>query len=453
MLRRLLRLFLYGLLGVFFLVFAVSAIYYARGYRYNFDAGRLEKTGLILLNSRPDGARVTVNGKDLGDKTPSRADALLPGRHEVTVERDGYRVWQKSLQVRAERVTFARYIVLIPKNLTTRRVATDQTIDSLRVSPDGSRLFYLTGGGTELWQMQTDGSERRRLFTAASADPTLVSGSEPVTLQLGAFSPDGNRLLVLKRQGSRPSYWSVSSGITTLDTMLPPEASGLQFDPRDSRRIYFLRAGVLFRLNTADGTISSPILTDVLSYRASGERIHAIRTVAGVWGFWQSDDAGSRLERIEAALAAGSYTMAYAPETDAVALFSESKGTIYLPSGGRHRAAQIIEGTYQGAEWNREGDRLVFWRGDNVGSWDLETRDRYTVSTQASVEAVAWTSDGDHLTISGADGLSSFVEFDGAYPLTFKSLKPGTLSYLPDRHELAYVDQAGKFFTIDLRRT
>lgn len=453
MFKKLLRFGLYGVIVTLFLAFAASAIYYAKGYRYNFHAGRLEKTGLIVLNSKPDAARVTVDTKDHGSKTPTKIDALLPGLHQLTIQKDGYRIWQKALLVEAERATFARYIVLIPEKLSPRRMAQDQAIDSLRVSPDGSQFIYTVSGGSELWRVRSDGSSRTRLFTPQAADVSLASGGTPVNLSLIGWSPDSSRSLVTRTQAGQTSYWLVGFGVTTLDGLLPGDASQIQFDPSDSRRLYFVRAGSLFRLNTADRTISSPILSEVVSYRASDGAIDAIRTSGGPLALWHSDSSGSRLERVKDNLPAGNYALAYTPETDTLAMAGPEQVEIYTPDDGRHRISRVIPGVFTALDWNKNGQRLVYWRSDNVGSFDAQTGSSYTAGTQAGVRAVSWTSDGDHLIISGQDGLTSFTEFDGAYPLTFKALREGTLAYLPGLHELVYLDGEGKLYRVDLRRT
>jgi hypothetical protein len=51
----------------------------------------------IVLKSTPDGADIMVDGKFMGS-TPSTV-RLTPGDHTITIERSGYRAWQRTMSV------------------------------------------------------------------------------------------------------------------------------------------------------------------------------------------------------------------------------------------------------------------------------------------------------------------------------------------------------------------
>jgi peptidoglycan/xylan/chitin deacetylase (PgdA/CDA1 family) len=54
----------------------------------------------LLVESRPAGAVIFVNGRNMGT-TPATLDALAPGGYEITLERDGYRSWSTIVRVTA----------------------------------------------------------------------------------------------------------------------------------------------------------------------------------------------------------------------------------------------------------------------------------------------------------------------------------------------------------------
>ncbi len=56
------------------------------------------EAGTAQVQSTPPGARVTLDGRRLGN-TPLTASALAPGRHSLVVELDGYRDYEGSFQV------------------------------------------------------------------------------------------------------------------------------------------------------------------------------------------------------------------------------------------------------------------------------------------------------------------------------------------------------------------
>ena len=56
--------------------------------------------GSVFVESRPAGARVVIDGEPAG-VTPAVLTDILPGRHEVRIEHDGYRAWITTVDVPA----------------------------------------------------------------------------------------------------------------------------------------------------------------------------------------------------------------------------------------------------------------------------------------------------------------------------------------------------------------
>lgn len=54
----------------FFVIFLPFVIYYSLGYKLNAQTKKFVKTGIISIESQPQGAEVILNGKDLKKSTP-----------------------------------------------------------------------------------------------------------------------------------------------------------------------------------------------------------------------------------------------------------------------------------------------------------------------------------------------------------------------------------------------
>jgi len=104
-----------SVLGVLIvLAVTVGAILYGRGYRLTFkDSNGISGTGILVLNSFPEGARVFVDD-NLTTATDNTIN-LSPGSYKVKIQKDGYYPWQKQIIVRREEVTHA-IATLFPTN-------------------------------------------------------------------------------------------------------------------------------------------------------------------------------------------------------------------------------------------------------------------------------------------------------------------------------------------------
>ena len=105
-------------------VFALTAplvFLYMQGYRIDFEAKKVVKTGGLYFKISPRDAQISFDGKEavktdflFGAKL---IDNLLPKEHELLVEKSGYWPWQKNLKVREEQVVEIKNILLIPKDI------------------------------------------------------------------------------------------------------------------------------------------------------------------------------------------------------------------------------------------------------------------------------------------------------------------------------------------------
>lgn len=65
-------------------------------------------TGRVSIHTRPKGARILVNGKATGYRSPVNI-GLAPGRHRITVERSGYARETRNVVVRKDRMALIRF--------------------------------------------------------------------------------------------------------------------------------------------------------------------------------------------------------------------------------------------------------------------------------------------------------------------------------------------------------
>jgi eukaryotic-like serine/threonine-protein kinase len=65
------------------------------------DAPKSTAPAALDVISRPPGARVTVDGRDLPSGTPVRGQSLAPGPHRISIDRRGYLPRELSLQLNA----------------------------------------------------------------------------------------------------------------------------------------------------------------------------------------------------------------------------------------------------------------------------------------------------------------------------------------------------------------
>ncbi len=111
------RALFYASIAIFAIVL-FPIILYSLGYGITGDF-QIKKTGGIYIEASESGADVFVEGKRKRTSFIGKSALiknLLPGAYKVSVEKEGFWKWEKTLEVASETVE-ARNILLIPKNI------------------------------------------------------------------------------------------------------------------------------------------------------------------------------------------------------------------------------------------------------------------------------------------------------------------------------------------------
>lgn len=115
--------------SIVFIVCVPIFISYAKGYRLDFSkAFQISETGGLYINADQSGVSIYVNGEIVRKTSIVQkgvfVQSLKPGTYQVSVSKDGFQPWNKTLKVFPEIVTEARSFSLknepilteIPKN-------------------------------------------------------------------------------------------------------------------------------------------------------------------------------------------------------------------------------------------------------------------------------------------------------------------------------------------------
>jgi hypothetical protein len=109
----------YVLVAVAIVIATLILLYQAYGFGLGKN-GTVIQNGLTFFSSQPHPANIYLNGT-LG-KSQTNSRVVLPaGIYHIRLARDGYREWQRTIEVEGGDVQHFDYPFLIPKQLTTKK--------------------------------------------------------------------------------------------------------------------------------------------------------------------------------------------------------------------------------------------------------------------------------------------------------------------------------------------
>jgi len=144
------RRVLYIFFIISFLVITPLICLYAAGYSVNKNFS-VEKTGILIIDSEPQGAKIYLNDKIQQNffkkyfsqdqdclKTPAKIKNLRPGDYKISLRVEGYWTWEKKLNIKPGESTFAEDIYLFKNDLPI--LIAKGFYDELIMSPDKKKL-------------------------------------------------------------------------------------------------------------------------------------------------------------------------------------------------------------------------------------------------------------------------------------------------------------------------
>ena len=374
-----LRLILFLLFLLAFLVSAPLVVLYTAGYRLDLSHGRIVHTAVLNVSSIPRNATILIDGEEISDRTPAVIENVIPDEHEVRLEKTGYLPWSQVITFESREATFATDVVLFvdePLSL----IETLDVIDS-SVSPDGTRLTYITQTSSWLEVWTTTGATEStkllmRLPYSALATHTL------------SWSLTGTYLLLAQSKGSSQelSIARVDDGSAIELSNAIGKIDQFWWDASDDDLLYVSSTDEVLRLTLSRGE------TETLAYEAQRVQSFGDRdlflTVSNNRTVLSFDEDGTA--SILTYLPLGSYEFVRGP-AGLVSLYESDRHRLILLDPNNREQPIVLNEEVTLWSWNAAGDQLL-----STSGYDLKRYLRFENKTETltrlsePIDRLAW---------------------------------------------------------------
>lgn len=251
----------------FFLLAAPATIYYCRGWRLDFKKRKLVQTGALFFHTKPKRARIHLNGKKKKKTNfffgSALIENLLPGTYRVEIKKEGFKGWQKEMEVEEKKVKSAKNVVLLPRNLKLKVLSTRS--QNFWVSPTGEKVLVSERkkGNNESWTLKSLDSRtevKNRLTTKKEIEKNTGAALAKPPLKRVLWSREEKAVIAeavteKENRTQKRSFFLISiDEPQVLPFSLPEKAESLAFLSAEERSFLFLipkkEGGSLFRKKT-----------------------------------------------------------------------------------------------------------------------------------------------------------------------------------------------------------
>jgi len=424
----------YGLMAIALL--AATYLLVSAGYGFDIDrsTGKLIQNGLIVVDSHPTSANISVNGKDQG-KTGSRL-VLPAGQYSLELSASGYRSWKHGVNLEGSSIEQLVYPLLFPTQLTTKPVQDYGGLPNMvSASPDRHWLIVKTPEANGTFQV-IDISNTKHVTTAinlpadsfattpgAGAFEAVEWASDNVHLLLKHAVASGNEYILLNRQNP-----AASINLNKYFGAQPFTTASLRDKKSDQIYLHNAADGNLFSADTKTNAIVK-IISNVVNYKSYQANIvlyivipSATSTTAEVHLHKDSQDYLIRTMPVATAYLLdmaqfdGHFYLAIGSPTDARAyVYRDPFGDLgAVPARTPQPVRVLIVPGAQFVSFSGNARFIAVQGGSNFAVYDAETDRQHRYDTKLPLVAgqkAVWM-DGHRLTLI-SDGKVNVYDFDG----------------------------------------
>lgn len=297
------RTLIYTIMVLAVCTLAFILIFHTLGYQLDLKTQTVEQRALVQYDSRPQGARVFVDGTELGK---THIKGMLPeGQHQFSMRLDGYDEWRKVVEVKAGTLTWLSYARLVPSERVVSSVKEFSSLASVRFSPNWRFMLGVmqaTDAPKIVWGDLRDSDKPK--FNEVTLDTSVVAGyggqSTAHALKIVEWD-SGNRYAILKHtyvvegQGEKVQWLKVdreNKTVVDIAKVIGLELKDVRFLGESGNELYVLQSsGELRRADLNAATISAPLISHVQSFSVYGtDYITYVGTngtsklqLAGIW--------------------------------------------------------------------------------------------------------------------------------------------------------------------------
>ena len=248
-----------------FFVVAPVLVLYSEGYRLDFKKMAVVATGGIYVRTFPAADKVTIDygivEKPGLFSNSIFVQSLLPEPHTVSIIKNGYYDYFKTLPVKEKEVTKLENVMLLKKAVTFTALA--NKINYFSVAPDNQNIITATTGFSTTTFNYFSINDQKTVKTFSILNSGIISDIK--------WSDDSSRALINIGNNFYYLFNTTSTKTaTTRQLYLDKNSEQITFAPQDAQTIFYIKNKTLY---SAKSGLALPIIKNATTFLTSGTNI------------------------------------------------------------------------------------------------------------------------------------------------------------------------------------
>ncbi len=440
----------YVLIAAGIVIATLVLLYQAYGFGIGKN-GTVIQSGLVFLSSQPDPANIYLNGKLNNSQTNARV-SLPAGIYHVQLTRDGYRNWQRTIEVEGGDVQHFDYPFLIPKKLTSKKIQSYAASPPLATqSPDRRWLLIQKPGSMIDFNLYDLKNPDKPAESLRLPDNLLSKAATPgENWQLEEWADDNKHVVLQHNYDGKSEFILIDrtdlAKSQNIDKVLSANPTKLTLLNKKYDQYYLYDAKTLaLQKATLTAPAAVTVLEHVLAYQsyASDTLLYATDSGAPAGKVLVRLKIGDRVYPERTFPAGGTYLLdltkysgtlyvaAGASNLDRTYIYKDPVGQLKKLPDHALVPTQVLHVPQPSfVSFSNSAQFIMAENGNQFGVYDIENKKGYSYVTQQPIDApqqhAAWM-DGNRLTYVTGGQLIMFDYDDTNQQIMI----PASPAYLP----------------------
>jgi hypothetical protein len=449
---RLVRWFLYPLIGLVFVFFLSVLLMLANGFLPDIKNGKVsfKKTGMIIVAARPLDASIYINGK-YKEKTTfymlqNKLNNLIPGSYVIRIEKNGYRTWEKTINVAPGLVSWANYVLMFADKLDIKSVP-ELLGTPLVVSENGRHLLYTGTKDNKFFALSHDTSGLAVHSFWPNDTSALPEWLKVPQVVSALYNQNGDKVIYQIKNGDITEFVVAETvgndtKLIILNEQMAVSPLSVSWNPYENDTVFITLASSLYSQKISSNSIGNPIASNIVSYKYEQNRqlYTAVKATSGNVSIEKSNlDGNNRVVILDSIAPASGYQFAHTNTGDSLAIRNIDTGDLLLvyPANGENNVILRLGKGYKKIAWQKNGQKLLYYNDDTIYRYDVEKKKETHYLYKGKISSVAWYFDDCHYLVNGDLGLE-IVEYDGGNSLNLSFTPALTLALDSQNYMLVY---------------
>lgn len=385
---RLRRIYFIFMIAVFLIITPVL-LFYASGWRYDTETKSLEKVGAITIETEPDGASVFLDEKLLNKKTPLDLNSLLPGQYRLTITKEGYFDWSKTIQVESTKLIRIPPIHLLKLQPNIQPLL-DNSFTIIKQSPDKAKIATFRNNLIEIINLKSGEVLFNSIVNNKINDFLWSANSKKIIAQ-----SETNSFLLIDLSSLKD--------ITDLYELFNLKIVRAQWSRLENDVVYASTTEELYRLNVFQKTKTSLLnnnsiiyVTNDVFFNQSANKLKILNNL------------GEELNSINVN---ASSQIEFLPSLNNFIFFLDTTSQTFYYYDLRNNTIQQLKDKVRNALTDDEQKMIFLFNDHEIWIWDWQNQQKeLIIRTSEKIVDVQWPKDGHYAFYSQRNNSLKIIE-------------------------------------------